>query len=103
MKLSLGYVTTPTKAEAKEIVLALLEEELIACANILEGADSYFVWKDEINQAKETVIFFKTRAKNEDKIIRLVKSMHSYDCPCIVFTELAHGNSDFLNWVEDSC
>ncbi|MDH5597263.1 MAG: divalent-cation tolerance protein CutA [Candidatus Peregrinibacteria bacterium] len=103
MKLSFGYITTPTKAEAKEIVLELLEQELIACANIVDGAESYFVWGDEINQAKEALIFFKTRAKNEDKIIKVVKSMHSYECPCIVFSNLEHGNADFLRWVDDSC
>jgi len=103
MKLSLGYITAPTKVEAKEIVLALLEEGLIACANILNGADSYFVWNEEISHTKEVVIFLKTRVKNEDKIIRLIRSMHSYECPCIVFTSLEHGNSDFLKWVKDSC
>jgi periplasmic divalent cation tolerance protein len=103
MKLSLGYITTGSKTEAKEIVLALLEDGLIACANILDGADSYFIWENEITQAKESVVIFKTRQSNEDKIIRLVKSMHSYECPCIVFTDLQHGNPDFMNWVEASC
>lgn len=103
MKLSMGYITTSTKAEAKEIVLALLEEKLIACANIIDGVESYFIWEDEINYSKEAVIFFKTRTGNEDKIIKLVKSMHSYECPCIVFNDLEHGNKDFLNWVNDSC
>lgn len=103
MKLSLGYMTAANKQEAKEIVMALLEEELIACANILEGAESYFYWDDDIQKAKEAVVIFKTRSKNENKIIKLVKSMHSYECPCIVFTNLDHGNAGFMKWVENSC
>ena len=103
MKLSIGYITTPTKAEAKEIVLALLEKGLIACANILDGAESYFVWENEIEKAKESVIFFKTRMKNEKKIIRLVKSMHSYECPCIVFSNIENGNDEFMGWIDASC
>ena len=103
MKLSLGYMTCPTKAEAKNIVLALLEEELIACANIIDGVESYFPWEDEIQKANEVVVIFKTRAKNEDKIIRIVKELHSYDVPCIIFSSIDHGNPDFLKWVDEVC
>ncbi|MCK5605771.1 divalent-cation tolerance protein CutA [Candidatus Pacearchaeota archaeon] len=100
MKLSLGYITCPTKAEAKEITLALLEEGLIACANIIDGIESYFAWEDEIQKAKEVIIIFKTRQKKEDKIIKLVKQIHSYEVPCVVFTDIKHGNKEFLKWVE---
>ncbi len=103
MKLSLGYLTTASKTEAKQIVMALLEDELIACANIFDGVESYFAWEDDIHQAKETVVIFKTRAKNEGKIIDVVKSLHSYECPCIVFSGLDHGNTQFMRWVEDTC
>lgn len=103
MKPSLGYMTAATKAEAKAIVVELLEEGLIACANILDKAESFFVWEDRIHHAKEVVVIFKTRAKNETKIIKHVKAMHSYDCPCIVFMSLDHGNADFFRWIQASC
>ena len=103
MKLSLGYMTFPTKAEAKNTVLALLEEGLIACANIIDGVESYFPWDDSIQKANEVVVILKTRVKNEDKIIRLVRDLHSYDIPCIIFTSIDHGNPDFLKWVDQSC
>ena len=96
-------MTFPTKKEAKDIVLALLEEELIACANVIDGVESYFSWDDEIQKANEVVVIFKTRAKNEDKIIRLVKDFHSYDIPCVIFTSIDHGNPDFMKWVDRSC
>ena len=103
MKLSLGYITFPTKTEAKKAVLYLLREGLIACANIIDGVESYFTWDDEIQQANEVVVIFKTRQKNEDKIIRLVREMHSYEIPCIVFTPLEYGNPDFLKWIDENC
>lgn len=103
MKLSLGYITAPTKTEAKDIVIELLDFGLIACANIISGVESYFIWEDEIAKANEYVIIFKTRAKNEDKVIKIVKKMHSYECPCVVFTSLNHGNPDFLRWIDKSC
>ena len=69
MKLSLGYITTPTKTEAKDIALELLESGLVACCNIISGVESYFVWEEEIAKANETVIIFKTRTRNENKIV----------------------------------
>ena len=103
MELSLGYITAPTKKEAKDIALALLEERLIACANIIPAVESFFVWQDNITSAHEVIIVIKTRPDNEKKIIRLVKEMHSYDCPCIVFMPIVSGNPDFLEWVDKSC
>ena len=103
MKLSLGYITFPTKAEAKNTVLALLEEELIACANVIDGVESYFPWDDSIQKANEVVVILKTRVKNEDKIIRLVRELHSYECPCVVFSSIDHGNPEFLKWIDQAC
>lgn len=103
MKLSLGYITCPTKAEAKKIVIALLEDGLITCANIIDGAESYFVWEREIQKAKESIIILKTRSKNENKIIRVVKDMHSYHCPCIAFFSMSHGNKNFMKWIASHC
>lgn len=103
MKLSLGYITFPTKTEARQITLSLLEEELIACANIIDGVESYFQWDGEIQKAQEVVVIIKTRVKNEDKIIKFIRQHHSYDCPCVVFTSLDHGNSNFLKWVDQAC
>jgi len=103
MKLSLGYMTFPTKAEAQNTVLALLEEQLIACANLMPGAESLFVWEGQIQKANEVIVFFKTRRKNEDKIVKLVKQLHSYETPCVVFTAIENGNPHFMDWVEGAC
>lgn len=103
MKLSLGYITFPTKVEAHKIVLALLEEELIACANVLPAVDSFFAWEDGIQKTEEVVAVVKTRRKNEDKIVKLVRKLHSYEVPCVVFVPLENGNPHFLDWVEEVC
>jgi len=103
MKYSLGYITAPTKKEAEAIVMELLERQLIACANVFSSVDSFYVWDDAIQKDKELVIVLKTREVNEEKIIKLVKKMHSYECPCIVFVPMSYGNKDFLKWISSSC
>ncbi len=101
--LSLGYITAPTKKEAKDLVVFLLQEGLIACANIVPTVESYFVWEGQIEKSSECLVLLKTRAKNEKKIIKLIKKYHSYDMPCITFLGLENGEPEFLKWVDESC
>lgn len=103
MKLSFGYMTFPTKQEAREVVLGLLEKELIACANILDGAESYFWWDEDIQKANEVVVIFKTREKNESAIAKFVTKHNSYDVPCVVFTPIVAGQTDFMKWIDETC
>ncbi len=34
------------------------------------------------------------------KLIETVKSLHSYDCACILELPIQGGNPDFLHWIE---
>jgi len=101
MKLSIGYITFPTKKEAKDITVALLERSLIACVNLLEGVESYYAWNDEITKSKEVIAIIKTSEKNEGKIIKFVSKYHSYDVPCIVFIPIVSGHGEYLKWIDN--
>jgi len=103
MNYSLGYITAASKTEAKEIVLTLLEEGLIACGNILPASESYYIWEGEIEKATEYVIIVKTKSKRHSKIVHAVQEMSSYQCPCIVFVPIEDASSSFLNWLDENC
>lgn len=103
MRYSFGYITAPTKSEARNIVLALLEEGLIACGNILPVAESYYVWEGKIERSTEYIVILKTKPSRHSKIIRRVQELHSYKCPCIVFLPIEDASSEFLNWLDRSC
>ncbi|MBI5412632.1 divalent-cation tolerance protein CutA [Candidatus Peregrinibacteria bacterium] len=103
MKYSIGYITVPTKPEAKNLVLALLEEGLIACGNILPAGESFFVWDNQIEETSEHVVLIKTKPSHHGRIIRLVKELHSYECPCVVFVPIEDGSNEFLDWIDKCC
>ena len=96
------YIIAPNKIEAKCITKKLLEKKIIACANIISNVTSYFVWKNKIQNSKEIIICGKTMSKNQKKIIQVVKSLHSYKVPCIIFFDIKNGNKDFLKWINQS-
>ena len=96
------YITAPNRKEAEQIAKKLLDKKLIACANVINNVNSYFVWKNKVQNSKEIIICGKTTSKNQTKIIKAVKSIHSYSVPCIIFFDIKNGNKDFLKWIEQS-
>ncbi len=96
------YITCEKKKEARVISETLVERKLIACANIIDNVESIFSWNKKINRSKEALIVGKTMSKNVQKIIRLVKKIHSYENPCVIFFDIKNGNVDFLKWIVKS-
>ena len=96
------YITASNRKEAELIAKKLLDKKLIACANVISNVNSYFVWKNKVQNSKEIIICGKTTSKNQTKIIKAVKSIHSYSVPCIIFFDIKNGNKDFLKWIEQS-
>jgi periplasmic divalent cation tolerance protein len=95
------YITTSSKKEAIEITRSLLAEKLIACSNIFENITSVYEWEGKIIEKTEVVIIAKTVKSCVKSIIKHVKSIHSYDCPCVFSIKTKESDSDFTKWVEN--
>ena len=94
------YITAGSNSEAQRIAKVLLKKNLVACVNIYKNIDSFFMWKNKINRSKEVVLMGKTIKKNRNLIIKQIKKNHSYDVPCVIFSNISSGNKDFLSWVK---
>ena len=99
-KLNLVYVTTKDKAQAKKIGKELLKAKLAACVNIIDKMNSLYRWEGKIQDDKETILIAKTRALLVKKLVKKVKSLHSYSCPCIISLPILDGNKEYLDWIE---
>ena len=100
----LGYITCTHTEEAQALALALLKNKLIACANIQDSIQSFYHsqkdGQDIIEKTKEAVLIVKTLQEHTKAVIHLVKKLHSYDCPCIIFYKIIDGHSRYLSWVK---
>ncbi len=100
--LCIAYITTANRTEARLISCALLQEKLIACANIINASQSLYRWKGKLVESKESVIIAKTTNSHSKKIIARVKQLHSYDCPCIVFVPIVAANPEYAEWIQEN-
>lgn len=97
------YVTTSDKNEAQKIGRAIVEQNLAACANILDGMQSIYKWDGEIQEDNECVLLIKTHYSRVQKVTRLIKEMHSYEVPCVISLTITEdeGNEEYLEWIEN--
>jgi len=101
MEISLIYITTKNKDEARTIGKELVQTKLSACVNIFDNMNSIYMWEGELQDDNEAVLVAKTTQNRVPELIEKVKAMHSYECPCIVSLPVTDGNRDFLKWIEN--
>ena len=95
------YITVGSKMEAEKIARELLENHLIACANILPEVQSMFWWNGKLDSASEVVLIAKTHVEKVEALIEKVKQVHSYECPCVVSLPIETGYQPFLDWITE--
>jgi periplasmic divalent cation tolerance protein len=92
-------VTTASKQEAEKIAQRLLDERLIACANIIGPVSSLFHWSGKTEHAEEYLIFMKSRKDLFEKLEKAVKALHSYEVPEILVIPIVGGSKAYLDWL----
>jgi len=95
-------ITTKNTEEAERIATQLLNEKLIACANIVPGVTSLFWWEGKVDRSDEILLVLKTKKTLFDKLAKAVKALHSYEVPEIIALPIVRGYNPYLNWIDAS-
>jgi periplasmic divalent cation tolerance protein len=98
-KYAIGLVTIDSKEVAKKIALRLVEEKLAACVNIINGINSIYRWKGNIEESEELLLIIKTRKNLIEDVMIAVKKLHTYTTPEIIFFSIDNGDENYLNWI----
>ena len=99
MSVNFIYMTAGSKEEARKIGKELVVARLAACVNILDNMNSFYMWQGQLQDDTEVVLIAKTTEDRLPALIEKAKSLHSYDCPCIVSLPVSGGNRAFLDWI----
>lgn len=69
---------------AARIARQVLEEGLIACANLMAPHRSIYRWQGETAEGSEVGVLFKTDAALLDAAVARLAELHPYDTPAIL-------------------
>lgn len=90
-------------AEAARLAASkLLEEGLIACANILPAIESVFVYENHVSSDNEAAALFKTTQSKLDEAVAALGDIHPYDTPAIVGWGCDSVHQSTLLWLTES-
>jgi len=89
----------PDEESANAIALALVEERLAACVNILPRVQSVYRWQGAVESATEIPLFIKSTATNYPALEAAIRDRHPYQVPEIIALPVERGLPAYLDWI----
>ena len=94
------FTTTDSLEEARKLTKTLVEQKLAACAQISE-IESFYTWKNEIQNDQEFRIMFKTTKDKYKDVEKSILKIHSYDLPAIYAVDVDELFKPYGNWINE--
>jgi periplasmic divalent cation tolerance protein len=88
--------------EARKISRYLVQERLVASAQITPWIESIYMWNNQLETSQESKIILKTRLENYDKIKEIIQKNCRYEVPEILYFMIDGGNQEYFNWLNES-
>ena len=89
----------PDETCAKALALALVEEKLAACVNLLPRMQSIYRWQGAVESASEILLLIKSTAANYAALEARIRELHPYEVPEIIALPITQGLPAYLNWL----
>lgn len=96
------YSTTPTKAVAEKLAAGIVQNKLAACVQSIPGVVSTYWWEGKVETGEEYLLSMKTTRELYPKLQDFITTMHPYDTPEIVTTNITGGLPKYLQWIGES-
>lgn len=95
------YTTFPEAEAALIVARTLIDERLVACANLLPGMRSLYRWQGRLEEASEVVLLLKTTAARRPEAMARLAQLHPYDVPCVVEVPLGAVHGPYGEWLRE--
>ena len=97
--LAVVLMTVPDGATGERLARALVEERLIACANLVPGVTSVYRWEGEVRSDTELLVVMKTRAGLLERLFERAAALHPYEVPELIALDVVGGSRPYCGWV----
>ncbi len=88
--------------EARRISRYLVQERLVACANIIPWIESVFLWNNRMDTQQETKVIFKTMDSKFELVKKVILENAKYEVPEILKISILGGHDTYLEWVSET-
>lgn len=92
--------TTPTRDEALRLARELVEQRLVACAQ-LSNIESVYLWEGKLQQEPECRLLLKTSDDKWPEVERFIRERHSYEVPAIFAVPVTQASEAYTAWVSE--
>jgi periplasmic divalent cation tolerance protein len=93
------FTTIDNEQDARKIAHILVEEQMVACVNIIPNIESIYRWKGSIEEEKEFILIAKTVDENITKTIKRIKEFHTYELPDIIAIPITDGLEEYIEYI----
>lgn len=98
MSFCLISTTFPNEASAKSMIKLLLEQKLVACAQMMP-IQSFYHWEGKLCEEPEYLVIMKTQVEHFEAIKALVVAHHPYKIPQLIQVPIEKGLEAYLTWI----
>lgn len=98
----LVLTTLPGRRAAKALASALVEAKLAACATLVPGWESHYVWEGRLEKTPEVALWVKTTPRARPAVFRMIRDLHPYKVPEILSWKADAVDGDYGCWVAAS-
>jgi periplasmic divalent cation tolerance protein len=93
--------TWPADQDSAPFALALVEERLAACVNVLGEMQSTYRWAGEVETATERQLVIKTVAEHVPALEARVRALHPYEVPEFLVIPTSGGSDACVAWLKE--
>lgn len=94
--------TTPNREVAERIAKSLVEQQLVACAQIDGPILSFYEWQGKVEESTEFRCTLKTDRRLFSRIVAVMDDLHPYDVPGLIALPICDASSTYLDWLNKS-
>jgi periplasmic divalent cation tolerance protein len=96
----LVVTTLDDEGIAAQLAREAVEQRFAACVHILSPGRSVYLWKGQVEEAREYTLLLKTSAARYGALESWLAARHPYQTPEIIALPISAGLPDYLDWIE---
>jgi periplasmic divalent cation tolerance protein len=91
--------TFPDAEQAARVARVVVEEQLAACANLIDGVRSIYRWQGQVQDDREALAILKTTSDRYPALAARLAELHPYEVPEIIALPVTEGHAPYLAWL----